>query len=189
MEQFNIHSGDSKTFVVFHGTGGNEYSLLQFVGDLNPLANVRTYIGDVGEGVNRRYFAPLQNGQLDRLDFNTRVDAFLTQYEQEKPVGEVIFLGYSNGANFILGLLEKQPNIADTVILMHPSNLGYSFEKGSDAHIILTAGARDGISVAGESLKLSNQLQPLFANMTFKLLDHGHEINDEEIDYIQSKLV
>ena len=52
--------------------------------------------------------------------------AFLEEvWQPQKLYDEVIFIGYSNGANFILGLLEKNPTIANTVILLHPSNLGY----------------------------------------------------------------
>lgn len=188
MEQFNIATNSDKTFVVFHGTGGNEYSLLQVVGDIDPTANIRAYIGTVNTGKNRRFFAPLQNGQLNRPDLAIHIEAFLKEWEQQKPAGKIIMLGYSNGANFILALLEQAPEIADQIILMHPSNLAYQFTSTSQNDILITAGARDMISNAGESLKLSKQLSNHFPQTTFKLFDHGHEITDEEVQYIRSSL-
>lgn len=181
MKQFNINTGSNETYVVFHGTGGNEYSLLQFVGDINKEANYRAYIGEVGTGAERRFNLPLQNGQLNREDFNARIDAFLKQWETEIPAGKITLLGYSNGANFIVGLLERNPSIADQVILLKPSNLGFTFKNGSDAKIIITVGARDTQSIPGETVKLAKQLQEHFPNTIYKLFDRGHGINDEEI--------
>lgn len=188
MKQFNINTGSNETFVVFHGTGGNEYSMLQFVGDLNKEANYRAYIGDVGTGAKRRFNLPLQNGQLNRQDFNARIDAFLQQWETEIPEGNITFLGYSNGANFIVGLLERNPSIADQIILLKPSNLGFTFETGSKAKIIITAGARDTQSIPGETMKLAKHMQEQFPNTVYKLLDHGHGINDEEIQAVARML-
>ncbi|TWT00588.1 alpha/beta hydrolase [Planomicrobium sp. CPCC 101079] len=188
MEHFNIDTKSNTSFVVFHGTGGNEYSLLQVVGDLDPTANIRAYIGDVGTGTERRFFAPLENGHLNRSDVDMHVASFLTDWAEQKPEGKVIMLGYSNGANFLLALLEKEPNLADAVVLLHPSNLTYHFSGTSNTALFLTAGARDMISIPGESLNLSKTLAEHFPQTTFKLFDHGHEIADEEVDFIRSKL-
>lgn len=188
MEQFNIAAKSNTSFVVFHGTGGNEYSLLQVVGDIDPTANIRAYIGDIGNGKERRFFAPLQNGQLNRPDLDKRVTSFLNDWAQQKPEGKVIMMGYSNGANFLLALLEKEPNLADTVVLLHPSNLTYHFSGTSKTTLILTAGARDVVAIPGESVKLSKTLAAHFPQTTFKLFDHGHEIVDEEVEFIRFQL-
>ena len=188
MEQFNINTISNETFVAFHGTGGNEYSLLQIVGDLNKDANIRAYIGDVSEGKHRRFNLPLENGMLNREDFDARVDAFLKEWEMNKPEGNLTFIGYSNGANFILGLLEKNPTIADRIILLKPTNLGFIFNEGSDARIIVTAGARDTLSIPGETMKLVKQLETVFPNVVFKLFDHGHELPDSEIEVVKELL-
>lgn len=99
-----------------------------------------------------------------------------------------MFLGYLNGANFILGILEKEPAIADQVVLMHPANLGYSINEGSNAQIFITAGAMDTLSNAGDTMKLAKQLEQHFPKTIFKLLDSGHNVNDQEIDYLQKVL-
>ncbi|MDN7242541.1 phospholipase [Planococcus sp. N028] len=188
MEQFNIAAKSDTSFIVFHGTGGNEYSLLQVVGDIDPTANIRAYIGDVGTGKERRFFAPLENGQINRTDLDKHVASFLKDWAQQKPEGKVIMLGYSNGANFLLALLEKEPNLADAMILLHPSNLSYHFSGTSNTALLLTAGARDVVSIPGESLKLSKAFAAHFPQTTFKLFDHGHDIVDEEVRFIRSQL-
>lgn len=190
MNYFSIDGPLNEWIVLFHGTGGNEYSLLQIAGDIEPNASVLTFLGDVGEGEARRYFEPLQKGQLQREDFEQRITSFLTQWVDLKPQGaqKITFIGYSNGANFVLGLLEKEPKIADRIVLMHPSDLGYKFERGSESQIVITAGALDGLATPGDTLRLSKQMQEVFPNTTMKLLDSPHNVTDAEIEYLQKVL-
>lgn len=190
MNYLQIEGPSNEWLVLFHGTGGSEYSLLQIAGDLDPNASILTFTGTVGEGSTRRFFAPLQNGQLDRVDFQARVDEFLELWDTipVENASHMTFIGYSNGANFLLGLLEKRPNIADRVILLHPSNLQYDFEEGGDTNIIITTGAMDTLSLPGDVLKLSKQLEAVYPNTTLKLLDGGHGTTDAEIDYVKEQL-
>ncbi|MBQ0137690.1 MAG: phospholipase [Kurthia sp.] len=190
MNHFSIDGPLNEWIVLFHGTGGNEYTLLQIAGDIEPNASILTFLGDVGEGAERRYFKQLNHGQLQRQDFDERITTFLTKWQDLKPkeAEKITFMGYSNGANFILGLLEKQPEIADCIVLMHPSDLNYSFEKGNETQIVMTAGALDGISTPGDTLRLSKQLQEVFPNTTLKLLDGAHNVTDAEIEYLQQAL-
>lgn len=153
MNYINIPGSANEFFVLFHGTGGNEYSLLSIVGDIDPAASVISFLGNVGSGSNRRFFAPLQDGQLEREDFDHRVDQFLTLWDELKPENaKVTFVSYSNGANFVLGLLEKAVDIADNIVLMHPSNLGYTFKKGSKSRVLITTGATDTLSLPSDEI-------------------------------------
>lgn len=185
MQHFTIYSNSKKFFVTFHGTGGNEHSLLRVTGEVDPTASVISFLGETGTGRGRRYFDPLVQGKLERDNFEEKVAEFLEIWKQAKPAdAEITFIGYSNGANFILGILEKMPNIADRVILMHPSNLGYQFSSGSDTPILLTTGASDTLSVPGEIMKLTSELKEYFPHTESLLLDSGHEISDTEIEAI-----
>ena len=184
MDYFSIDGTANECFVLFHGTGGNEYSLLQIAGDIAPEASIISFLGNVGEGKARRFFAPLQNGQVDRADLDAQVEAFLAQWDTIKPTKRVTFFGFSNGANFILALLEKRPAIAERIVLLHPSNLHYTFAAGSEAQVIVTAGAMDPISIPGDTMKLTKQLQQHFPNVSLKLLDGQHGVTDAEIDYL-----
>lgn len=190
MNHFTIEGPLNEWIVLFHGTGGNEYSLLQIAGDIEPNAHVLSFLGDVDEGANRRFFAPLKAGTLDRADFDARIDAFLKDWPQLRPeqATRITFMGFSNGANFVLGLLEKEPAIADRVVLLHPSNLAYTFTEGSNAQIIVTSGAMDTLALPGDIMKLTKQLEAVFPNTTLKLLDGAHGMTEQEITYLQDTL-
>ncbi|MER2174570.1 MAG: phospholipase [Carnobacterium sp.] len=182
MDYINIPGSTNEFYVLFHGTGGNEYSLLSVIGDIDPNASIISFLGDEGSGSDRRFFAPLKNGKLQRDDFNEKVNQFLKLWDSIKPTdSKITFVGYSNGANFLLGLLEKRQDIADKIILLHPSNLGYTFESASESTIYITSGAIDSMSLPSESLQLSKQLESYFPATKLLLLDSGHEISNEEV--------
>lgn len=188
MEHFNIDGSTNACFALFHGTGGNEYSLLQIAGDIDANARIVSFIGDVGEKEHRRFFAPLANGQLVRDDFNARVTSFLAQWDELAIEGDVTLLGFSNGANFLLGVLEQRPDIASRVVLLHPSNLHYTFSGMHDVNIVITAGALDTLAIPGDTMKLTKQLEQHFHNVTMKLFDGAHNVSDAEITYLQQVL-
>lgn len=189
MDYITIPGTANEPFILFHGTGGNEYSLLSITGELNPKAPIISFLGNEGSGTTRRFFKPLDNGQLDREDFDEKVNQFLSFWDNmdEKTDGATL-IGYSNGANFILGLLEKRPDLAQTIVLLHPSNLHYSFDKKSGSSLFLSAGSKDTLSPPGTVMQLSKQLEKYFSSVQFELFDGGHGVSEAEVRAVKDFL-
>lgn len=191
MEKFIYENNSDTVIVLFHGTGGNEYQLLSMTAELFPASDVISFLGEEGVGSDRRFFAPLIEGEIERSNFESVSQRFLTE---ELPAiantyKKIIFMGYSNGANFILGLAEQQPELADLLILLHPSNLDYQFSDAvASTKIILTSGAQDTITTAGDTLRLSKELERHFDDVTFLLLDGDHQVTPQEIDLLKEKV-
>lgn len=191
MEKFIYENNSDTVIVLFHGTGGNEYQLLSMTAELFPTSDVISFLGEEGVGSDRRFFAPLIEGKIERSNFESVSQRFLTE---ELPAiantyKKIIFMGYSNGANFILGLAEQQPELADLLILLHPSNLDYQFSDAvASTKIILTSGAQDTITTAGDTLRLSKELERHFDDVTFLLLDGDHQVTPQEIDLLKEKV-
>lgn len=191
MEKFIYENNSDTVIVLFHGTGGNEYQLLSMTAELFPASDVISFLGEEGVGSDRRFFAPLIEGKIERSNFESVSQRFLTE---ELPAiantyKKIIFMGYSNGANFILGLAEQQPELADLLILLHPSNLDYQFSDAvASTKIILTSGAQDTITTAGDTLRLSKELERHFDDVTFLLLDGDHQVTPQEIDLLKEKV-
>lgn len=186
MHYLTIPGKTNEPFILFHGTGGNEYSLFSITGDINPNAPILSFLGNEGTGANRRYFKPLENSTLNRQDFEEKVNQFPLLWDSlDTNKDEATLMGYSNGANFILGLLEKRPNLAKKIVLLHPSDLNYTFHTGSDSAILITAGSTDTLSRPGDTLNLSKQLKDHFPATEFELLDGGHGVSDAEVERIK----
>ena len=188
MEHLFINGTDN-LFVLFHGTGGNESDLLFLTGELDSHASVISFLGNVGIGKNRRFFNPLVNGKLNKQDYSEKIEKFLKNWDlmDISKYKNITFIGYSNGANFTLGLLEKRPDIANTTILLHPSNFDWQFLKKPEKNkIIATTGALDLMAPAADVVKLKNQLSGIgYEEFQIIMLDSGHEITNEEIEKLK----
>ena len=188
MEHLLINGTDN-LFVLFHGTGGNESNLLFLTGELDSHASVISFLGNVGTGKNRRFFNPLVNGKVNKQDYSERIDKFLKNWDlmDISKYKNLTFIGYSNGANFTLGLLEKRPDIANTTILLHPSNFDWQFTKKPEKNkIIATTGALDLMAPAADVVKLKTQLSGIgYEEFQIIMLDSGHEITNKEIEKLK----
>ena len=189
-----LQGTSDEVFVVFHGTGGNEDSLLYLTGELNPQASVLSFLGNVGIGQGRRFFAPLLAGQrVNRVELAERVQAFGELWQEvvqrfELAAKRVTFIGYSNGANFILALLERYSNLAEQIILLHPAHLGWRFNQAPQAKILATVGANDYMTPAGQVVQLQKELDALGTQMDILLLDSGHEVTEQELTKLKQKV-
>ena len=194
MKQFyQKHSLNDTLVVLFHGTGGNQYQLLDFAAETFPHADILSYLGDVGEGATRRFFEPLTaDKRLQREDFNARVAKQLERWQtflKKEFYPHVIFVGYSNGANFILGQIAAGIEHVDDVFLLHPSQLDYQFTRSYQSlNVTVTTGANDYISTAGSVKQLVHELENYVPQVTFHLLDGGHELDQIEIKAIKDTL-
>ncbi len=188
MEHLFINGTDN-LFVLFHGTGGNESDLLFLTGELDSHASVISFLGNVGIGKNRRFFNPLVNGKLDKQNYSEKIEKFLKNWDlmDTSKYKNITFIGYSNGANFTLGLLEKRPDIANTTILLHPSNFDWQFLKKPEKNkIIATTGALDLMAPAADVVKLKTQLSSIgYEEFQIIMLDSGHEITNKEIEKLK----
>ena len=189
MQTFVSEKNSENLFVLFHGTGGNEFSLLFLTGELDPQASIISFLGDHGVGVERRYFKPLINGVLDKANFFKAVDDFLIEWDQQElNYSQITFIGYSNGANFIQGILSKRPDICQQTLLLHPQKFNFTFPaltNKSPNSLLLTTGANDPLVIPGDILTLSKDLEKSFSQVKLILLDGEHGITDNEIAEIK----
>ncbi|NQK44384.1 hypothetical protein HO505_00340 [Streptococcus suis] len=99
---------------------------------------------------------------------------------------EITFVGFSNGANFIMGLLTKQSNLADNYILLHPSALDYAFPmQNSRAEILFTLGQNDPYVDPFALENLVDDLQAsAFPKANLARFDKGHYLSHDELTYV-----
>ncbi|NQP18239.1 hypothetical protein HO928_00370 [Streptococcus suis] len=122
------------------------------------------------------------------LDFEQRLADFIDQWPQIAVADyqQITFVGFSNGANFIAGLLTKRADLADCYLLLHPSALDLSVPlENSRADILVTAGLQDQLvdPVAVQEL-YQNWRETAFPKLQLAIFDQGHFLTIDEIDRI-----
>lgn len=186
---FTADKESSELIITFHGTGGNVYSLLPITGEIAPNADVLSFEGSWQTGRKRRYFPLPEEEPVTVSKLKEYAQEFLQEFEKKdvSRYEKVTAMGYSNGANYLLSILQIQPNFVENVILLHPADFQYEFQAtSSDTRILATVGANDYIAPAGPIIQMQKRLQTFqFPNFKVKLLDGGHGILTEEIDFLK----
>lgn len=116
---------DQPTFVLLHGTGGNEHDLLGLAAELNPDYGVLSIRGSRLEKGMPRYFNRVAEGQYDEADLAFQGDNLLAFIRQSADtyhfnLEKIIFVGFSNGANIAINLLLKEGAKYPKALLFHP---------------------------------------------------------------------
>jgi phospholipase/carboxylesterase len=176
------------TYLLLHGTGGNEKDLIPILDMIDPQANVFGVLGEVSEHGMARYFRRISEGVFDEEDliFRTqRLHAFVSEKCEEYQIDpkKLVVLGYSNGANMAQSLLLHYPNAYHTMILLHPMNVRKEVLFGDLSHvnIFIGAGRFDPICPLEETNLLEIRLAQANAHVEVSIANNDHRITVEEI--------
>ncbi len=176
------------TYLLLHGTGGNENDLIPILDMIDPQANVFGVLGEVSEQGMARYFRRISEGVFDEEDLvyrTERLHAFVSEKCEEYQIEpkKLVVLGYSNGANMAQSLLLHYPSSYHTMILLHPMNVrkDISFGDLSHTNIFIGAGRFDPICPLEETHLLEKRLTQANANTHVSIANNDHRITVEEI--------
>ena len=152
---------DAPTFILLHGTGGDENDLLPLAQVLNPDYNVLSIRGEVSENGMNRFFKRHGEGQYDVEDLNYRTDrilAFLSEAAEkyEFDLSKAVPVGFSNGSNIAISMMLRENTTFKKALLYAPL---YPIEittnkDFSDAQILLSMGENDPIVPLAESKRV-----------------------------------
>jgi phospholipase/carboxylesterase len=177
------------TFLLLHGTGGNEQDLIPLAYELDKRAAILSPRGKVLEnGIAPRFFRRLAEGVFDLEDLKFRtneladfvIDASKT-YNFD--LQHVIAVGYSNGANIAASALLLRPEILSSAILfcavvpLVPETL----PNLSNKSIFMSSGLYDPIVSRQEAENLFGLFKKAGANISLSWQESGHELTMEEI--------
>lgn len=172
-------------FLVFHGTGGDENQFFDLAGQLLPGARVIAPRGDVSEGGALRYFRRTGEGVYDMDDLRLRVGqmiAFVEARKAESSAGQVVGLGYSNGANILAAVQFAAPGLFDASVLMHPL-IPFAPPQADFAgkRVLITAGKRDPMAPEALTQRLGDYFVASGAATSLFWHAGGHELRQEEL--------
>lgn len=184
-----IAGTSSRTLLVLHGTGGNENDLLGLARALDPDANLLSPRGKVLENGMPRFFRRLAMGVFDVEDLITRTHELAEFVNQavgayQLDAGNIVAVGYSNGANIAAALLLLHPDTLSGACLLHamPPFEPEELPDLSGKPILLTAGRVDSMVPGELSEKLAGIYSDAGATVALEWMLGGHELTQREID-------
>jgi phospholipase/carboxylesterase/glyoxalase family protein len=176
------------TLLLLHGTGGNESDLLNLGPMLLPGANVLSPRGKVSENGAPRFFRRLAEGVFDVEDLIARtheladfVGAAADQYGFD--AGNVIAIGYSNGANIASSMMLLRPGTLAGGILLRPM---VPLEPDTAPNltglpVYLGAGQLDPIVPVDDVSRLAELLEGYGASVNLTWQPAGHNLTREDV--------
>jgi phospholipase/carboxylesterase len=190
-DQFTHYYVDNKakkTLFLLHGTGGTEKDFLFLDEMLDKKYNLVGLRGAVIENGMSRFFHRSSEGVFDQDSIRQeagRLSAFITSWVDIHNLDpkNIVFFGYSNGANMILASIFLYPQQIQTAVLLHPMlpmepapGLNLSQKK------FFVSFATMDIMVAREaSLKVIETLKSHRAGVTSHEYQGSHEISELEL--------
>src|SRR5919198_4013470 len=177
------------TFLLLHGTGGNEQDLIPLAYELDKNAAILSTRGKVLEnGITPRFFRRLAEGVFDLEDLKFRTNEladFVTDASKayDFDLQHVIAVGYSNGANIAASMLFLRPEILSSAILFRamvplvPQTLPYL----NDKHIFKSSGLYDPIVSRQEAGRLFGLFKNAGAKVSLSWQESSHELTMDEI--------
>src|SRR5690242_7223368 len=177
------------TFLLLHGTGGNEQDLVPLAYELDNTAAILSPRGKVLEnGITPRFFRRLAEGVFDLEDLKFRtneladfvIDASKT-YDFD--LRHIIAVGYSNGANIAASMLLLRPEILSSAILFRAMVplVPRTLPNLSDKRIFMSSGRHDPIVSRQEADRLFGLFKKAGANISLSWQESGHGLTMDEI--------
>lgn len=189
-QALRTEGGDDRLIFTFHGTGGTAAQFHGAAQALVPGARVISPEGDVSEGGAQRFFRRRAEGVYDMDDLARRTGAmaaFIEAEIEEAGAGEVIGMGYSNGANILASVSFVAPHLFGTLALMHPL---IPWAPGPQpglamTRVLITAGRDDPICPPELTQGLADWYTAQKADCTLAWHPGGHEIPQSEVDMVR----
>ena len=186
---------NNRVLLLLHGTGADEFDLLQLGKALDPEAALLSPRGMYLENGMNRFFERYPDGSFNEASIDEAVDELssflssaLKHYEQ---VGkEVIAVGFSNGANTASALLLRHPSTMSAAVLFGSTRPYKILPKTQLAgkRIWLANGDQDPYAPIAKSELFVTELKDLGAEVTWLRHPGGHQISPLHLKEIASQI-
>jgi phospholipase/carboxylesterase len=177
---------DGSLIILLHGSGGNEANLMPFAAGLAPRATLLGVRGRSTEEGTLRWFRRLTGGGFDQDDIRFEAAAF-ADFVEELVAGyrfspeKLVFIGYSNGANFLAAAMMLHPPLARRCLLLRPIPVLDNPPEAdlTGCQIVILEGRDD--PYRQQHPPLGEALRDRHAEVTSHMVSGGHEFGAEDI--------
>lgn len=195
----SVDVANNKTLLLLHGSGADEFDLLNLGRALDPKANLLSPRGlRKSDGANR-FFKLVEQDTYDEqevVENSSELADFLWAAAGEYGFNpdNVYAVGFSNGANAATSLLLLQPDSVAGVVAFGNNKVFEKtpFAKGEPdlkgKRVWIANGAADPYSPQARIDQLIDEFRQLGAEVKFMLHSGGHNISKDHIQQIRSEL-
>ena len=177
------------TFLLLHGTGGNEEDLMPLAYELDKRPAILSPRGKVLEnGVAPRFFRRLAEGVFDIEDLKFRTNELADFVNDASKfygfdLQRIIAVGYSNGANIASSILLLRPEILSAAILFRAMVplVPDIIPDLTNKHIFISSGLYDPIIPKQEAERLFGLFKKAGAKVSLNWQDSGHDLTMEDV--------
>src|SRR5690554_3003746 len=192
MKHIYINNNSDYTLIMLHGTGGNEVEMADFGKRINSNFNILSILGNINEGGMNRFFKRFGVGDYDIDNYLVEIknlkDAIIeSSFNYNFDLSKTFVIGFSNGANIALGLLQEYPETLNNYILLSPDyiNKDKGFKDLTNKEVLMSSSKFDQYTSYDVIIHLEETLKDVGAKViNFDV--PGHTINMELFKEVQN---
>ena len=177
------------TFLLLHGTGGNEEDLIPVAREISSKAAILSPRGKILEGgIAARFFRRLAEGVFDLEDLKFRTNELANFVNNASKIygfdlQHVIALGYSNGANIASSMLLLRPEVLSAAILFRAMVpfVPNSLPDLSNKYIFMSSGLYDSLIPKQDAERLFSLFENARTKVSISWQNSGHELVIAEV--------
>jgi len=172
--------------VLLHGSGGNEFDLVELGGELAPDAAELGIRGTVAINDGYAFFHRFPDRRVDEADIAARAPVLAAFIEATCKryclVRRPIAVGFSNGAIMAAALLLTHPGLLAAAVLFRPlspftSDLPHRLD---GTPVLIVDGDNDSRRSPGDGMRVAERLERAGALVRHHVLPAGHAITVED---------
>lgn len=190
----DIRSG--RTLLLLHGTGADEFDLLNLGMAIDPEANMLSPRGLVDENGMNRFFIRYPDGSFDENSIKENVDE-LAAFVRKASVHygfnleKVVAVGFSNGANTAGALLQLHPDTVSAIVAFGTTKAFETSPTSPDLRgkkVFIANGELDGYSPPEKTAAMISEFESFGAEVTLLMHSGGHQISAEHVQAVSQAL-
>lgn len=182
MKHIYLNNNSKKTLILLHGTGGSEKEMLSLGSAIDASANILSIRGNIIENGMNRFFKRLAIGVYDIPNYKEETDNLIEAIKEFSKsynfsLKETTIVGFSNGANIALGIIQTNPIINNYILYsLDYINKEEDFANLNNVNIYISTADNDPyVNVINMNL-LIERLLNAGANLEV-IKTSGHQIN------------
>lgn len=186
---------NDRVLLLLHGTGADEFDLLQLGKALDPGASLLSPRGMYLENGMNRFFERYPDGSFNEDSIDQAVDEladFLLGAEEHYGLEgkEIVAAGFSNGANTAAALLVRRPELVSGAVLFGSTRPYKNPPRSNltDKRVWLANGDRDPYAPVSVSEQWVEQLREFGAEVNWLRHPGGHQISPDHLAVISAAL-